>query len=64
VSYAVVSGEDSLDDLHDRLMLLRQFGSSSGFIVCGRDIREQVAHVRFTEDFEVGQSKEEGLADA
>lgn len=61
---AVFAGENMLNDLRDRLMPFRLRGSGNSVIVCGRDIREQIVHVRFADEFVVGQCEEEGLADA
>jgi hypothetical protein len=63
-AHAVFAGEDSLNNRDHCLVLLRRLRSTCGFLVCGYDIREQIAHVAFVDNFEVGQREKERLADA
>ena len=51
----VLASEDSLDNLDHRLMFLGRLRGGGSFVVCGRDIGQQVACILFANDFEVCQ---------
>jgi hypothetical protein len=53
--HPVLASEDPLDNLDHRLMLLGRSRGGGSFVVCGRDIGQQVACILFANDFEVCQ---------
>jgi hypothetical protein len=64
VPYAVLAGEDALDDLDHRLMLLGRLRDASSFAVRCGDIDKQIARVAFADDVEISQRQKERLADS
>jgi hypothetical protein len=55
VPYAVLAGEDALDDLDHRLMLLGCLRAESRLVVRGHYIGKQTAHFLFGDYVEISQ---------
>lgn len=64
VTQAVLAGDNPFNDFDHRSMYLGCLRDRGRFLVCGGDIAEHVAHRNLAHDIEVGQRKEERLADA